>query len=78
MFALSYTMFALSYTFGKGLIDLASGGVVDYFELLAEFRVYSTGLSQTLLKTLNGTFSSTFRKWSKSWHRIFSTLNLEV
>ena len=44
-------MFALSYTFGKGLIDLARGGVVDYFELVAEFRVYSTGLSQTLLKS---------------------------
>jgi hypothetical protein len=31
-------LFALSYTFGKGLIDLARGEVVDYFELLAEFR----------------------------------------
>jgi|TARA_B110000438_G_C15482587_1_gene507954 hypothetical protein len=31
-------MFALSFTFGKGLIDLARVGVVDYFELLAEFR----------------------------------------
>jgi hypothetical protein len=30
-------LFALNYTFGKGLIDLARGEVVDYFELLAEF-----------------------------------------
>jgi hypothetical protein len=37
MFAL-FALFALSFTFGKGLIDLARGGVVDYFELLAEFR----------------------------------------
>jgi hypothetical protein len=31
-------MFALGYTFGKGLVDQARGEVVDYIELLAEFR----------------------------------------
>ena len=72
-------MFALSFTFGKGLIDLARGGVVDYFELLAEFRgLFDRLIPDTVKRHLMVLFHLLFRKWSKSWHRIFSTLNLEV